>query len=346
MQSDRKEAAVIARAVLLMVGGRGFHDIDTGWTTPKMEVEQKSYGDVAVLFRTRRQGHLIAEAMEKTGIPYQLADRKHLLEKGGQKAFIAAFKLVLKQGRYSDFETACTLFAKAPGKKSLEKFTLWGLGQQKKLQEALLDVRQIALTGVSIAQQRRLNTLAEKVIQLQNQLANSSVDEKINQLIDFLKLRSQFSTDLNEPAWQDILTLAKQHPGDEASFLSQLNLLDDVDVCRFNAQKVSLLTMHAAKGLEFPVVFIAGLEDGFMPYRTANSAKAVDVKEEQRLFYVAMTRAKEALYFSWAKKRQLFGKLEKRSPSPFLETISEPLLARQKELLEPKSRKLKQMSLF
>lgn len=349
--SDRKEAAVIARAVLLMVGGRGFHDIDTGWTTQKIEVEQKSYGDVAVLFRTRRQGHLIAEAMEKAGIPYQLADRKYQLEKGGLKSLLAAFKLVSKQGLYADFETACTLFAKAPGKKSLEKFTLWGLGKQKKLQEALLSVRQIALPAVSVDQQRRLNTIAEKIIYLQNQLANSSFDEKINQLIDIVKLKGDFPTDPDEYVWDehvlhDQLNLAKQHTGDEASFLSQLNLLDDVDACRFNAQKVSLLTMHAAKGLEFPVVFISGLEDGFVPYKTSNNTEAVYVKEEQRLFYVAMTRAKEALYLSWAKKRQLFGKIEKRAPSPFLEAISEPLLARQKELLESKSRKPRQMQLF
>lgn len=345
-QSDRKEAAEIARAVMLMVGGRGFHDIDTGWTAPEIEIGEKSYGDLAVLFRTRRQGYLMAEAMEKAGIPYQLADRKQQLENGGLKAFLATFKLALKQGHYLDLKTFCALEAKIPGKKSLEAFTLWGLKSKLKLQEALISVRQMNLPGVSVAQQRQLNTMAGKIIQLQSRLENRPPDKKTFQVVDIVKQNRELTLDLEQPIWQDLLNLAKQHSGDGTSFLAQLNLSDDLDTCRFNAQKVSLLTMHAAKGLEFPVVFIAGLEDGLVPFRSANPAHKTDLKEERRLFYVAMTRAKEALYFSWALQRQLFGKVEKRDPSPFLNAISDTLLARQKELVSPKSRKPKQMQFF
>jgi len=342
--SDRKEAATIARAVMNMVGGRGFHDIDTGWTAPDRDGTQKSYGDIAVLFRIRRQGRLIARAMEIAGIPYQLADRKHILDQGGLRAVLSAFRLVSGCGLYSDFETLCSVESDAPGKKSLEIFTLWGLGQQKKVAEALLLVQQAGLPGVSATRERRFRKVTDTIIALQKQLSAKPIDEKLAGLIDYVTQKQGVMEE--SPARQDLLARARRHKGDDASFLAGLSLLQDVDSCRFSAEKVSLLTMHAAKGLEFPVVFIAGLEDGLVPFQSDNRFRKTDVKEEQRLFYVAMTRAKEALYLSWAKKRRLFGKVENRASSPFLTPVSDTLLARQKELLKSKPRKPKQMSIF
>jgi superfamily I DNA/RNA helicase len=86
------------------------------------------------------------------------------------------------------------------------------------------------------------------------------------------------------------------------------------------------MTLHAAKGLEFPVVFIVGCEDGYLPYRRSES-DPVDIAEERRLFYVAMTRARAQLFLSWAQTRVLFGKKTRRSLSPFVFDIEEHLKA-------------------
>jgi superfamily I DNA/RNA helicase len=115
------------------------------------------------------------------------------------------------------------------------------------------------------------------------------------------------------------LSMLADMPGpdrDIRAFLDQAALQRDADLFHPRAEKVALLSMHAAKGLEFPVVFIAGCEEGLVP-----SAAAADREEERRLFYVAMTRARQRLFLSWARRRRLFGKPEERELSPFIRDI-------------------------
>ncbi len=103
---------------------------------------------------------------------------------------------------------------------------------------------------------------------------------------------------------------------DRCAFLDQAALQRDTDLYHPNAEKVTLISMHAAKGLEFPVVFVAGCEDGLIPFRMAE-----DRAEERRLLYVAMTRARQRLFLTRARRRRVFGKPEDREMSPFVKDI-------------------------
>jgi superfamily I DNA/RNA helicase len=103
---------------------------------------------------------------------------------------------------------------------------------------------------------------------------------------------------------------------DRCAFLDQAALQRDTDLYHPHAEKVALISMHAAKGLEFPVVFVAGCEDGLIPFRTAE-----DREEERRLLYVAMTRARQRLLLTRARRRRVFGKSEDREMSPFVKDI-------------------------
>lgn len=114
-------------------------------------------------------------------------------------------------------------------------------------------------------------------------------------------------------------------------FLDAVALQTDMDSYSFRAEKVFLMTMHSAKGLEFPIVFIAGCEDGLIPYRQTFELNE-DIQEERRLFYVAMTRAKESLYLVWARKRQICGKLQERILSPFVNDIENQLKKHEKSI--------------
>ncbi len=128
--------------------------------------------------------------------------------------------------------------------------------------------------------------------------------------------------------------------------MAAIALQTDADTYAPQAEKVALMTMHAAKGLEFPVVFVAGCEDGFLPFRRPGTDR-VDINEEKRLFYVAMTRAKEQLYLTCAGKRRIYGKTEKRTISPFVAEIEERLVTHEKAV--PKTQKKKgpaQLKLF
>jgi len=151
--------------------------------------------------------------------------------------------------------------------------------------------------------------------------------------------------DKAEQAFEKLLSIARLHK-DLKSFLNALALNQDTDTLEFNVEKVSLMTLHAAKGLEFPVVFVAGCEQGLLPF--AKDGKNIDdFEEERRLFYVAMTRAMDILCLTYAKKRSLYGKRFKRQRSCFIEDIEKKLTQMEKSFAPLKVReKEKQLELF
>lgn len=151
--------------------------------------------------------------------------------------------------------------------------------------------------------------------------------------------------DKAQQAFEILLSIAGLH-NDLKSFLNALVLNQDADTLEFNVEKVSLMTLHAAKGLEFPVVFVAGCEQGLVPF--AKDGKNIDnIEEERRLFYVAMTRAMDILCLTYAKKRSIYGKSSKRQRSIFIKDIEKKLTQVEKSFVHLKAgKKEKQLELF
>jgi DNA helicase-2/ATP-dependent DNA helicase PcrA len=142
-----------------------------------------------------------------------------------------------------------------------------------------------------------------------------------------------------------LLSLAGEYGTKISSFLSFLQLGSPADTYRSAAEQVALMTMHASKGLEFRYVFIIGCEDGIVPYTLFEKGEA-DIEEERRLLYVAMTRAKKALFLSHARNRNLFGMNLSLPISPFLAEIKDELIKRgaaEKRMKKPRD---SQLSLF
>jgi DNA helicase II / ATP-dependent DNA helicase PcrA len=134
--------------------------------------------------------------------------------------------------------------------------------------------------------------------------------------------------------------------GDTAQFIESLQLGTDADLYKANIENVSLMTLHASKGLEFKCVFIAGCEDGLLPYQIFENHKA-DIDEERRLLYVGMTRAEKYLYLSHAQRRFIFNKEYALHRSPFIDKIEKELI--EQSQAGPKKKQKKddgQMSLF
>ncbi len=148
-----------------------------------------------------------------------------------------------------------------------------------------------------------------------------------------------------EQAFEKLLSISRLY-NDLNDFLNALALNQDTDTLEFNVEKVSLMTLHAAKGLEFPVVFVAGCEQGLIPF--AKDGKNIDdLEEERRLFYVAMTRAMDILCLTYAKKRSIYGKSFKRQQSFFIEDIEKKLTKTEKSPVHLKpGKKEKQLELF
>jgi len=146
-------------------------------------------------------------------------------------------------------------------------------------------------------------------------------------------LRPDGDGDATQAAARELLRPFAEACGDDTDrFLAELALGTEVDTWDPRADRISLLTLHAAKGLEFPVVFIAGCEDGLLPLRWGRTDPA-DLEEERRLFYVGVTRAKSKLFLTRAKKRLARGKVRERAPSPYLADIEERLLERRRTRL-------------
>ena len=148
-----------------------------------------------------------------------------------------------------------------------------------------------------------------------------------------------------EMAWRHLDEMAEAAGGDEVRFMEAVTLASEADLWDPRADRISLMTLHAAKGLEFPVVFIVGAEKGILPLTWGTPDEAA-LAEERRLFYVGMTRAEDRLFLSWAEKRLWRGKVREQSPSPYLAAIEAALT----EKTRMKARTLKpadrQLSLF
>ena len=269
--SENAEAVAVGKVIEKGVGGLSFFSMDKGTGGGMEDSREYAFSDFAVLYRTRRQARIFADAFEKAGIPCQTADRVHWADMAGIKEILGLMRLCLSRGSEAE-------------RKAYEGFES--------------DVA--ALSGA----QNSLDLL-ETLAGWQDLETRCRMDEKL------------------ATAWTRLKALGDRYPV-PGQLLDALRLDQDTDFLDKGAEKVSLLTMHAAKGLEFPVVFVTGCENGMIPF--ARDGKNVDdFDEERRLFYVAMTRAKDVLYLTYAKKRRIFGKEQQREKSCFINDIETEL---------------------
>lgn len=184
---------------------------------------------------------------------------------------------------------------------------------------------------------------------LKKNLADQSVKNRIlylsKEMPDVKKAISK--TKKGKNALMHLTRLAEPFGKKVLEFLNTIALYQDSDYVLPSVEKVTIMTMHAAKGLEFPVVFIPGCEDGNLPYRRPGE-NTTDISEERRLFYVALTRARDQLLLSYADKRTVFGKTLNRDMSPFVKDIEDNLLKKETSHpdREPPLKKPIQLTLF
>ncbi len=345
--SEKAEAVAIGRMIENMVGGMGLHAMDFDKIHDPAGSFERPFSDFAVLYRTRNQGRFISDILSRAGIPCQVVSREDCLSGKGIRELISYLKLMEGWGTIWDFERLFRIPGWGIGGKILEKFRTWFFEKRIGFPEALNHVRRLPIPGLSHAGQLKLDRATGKLFHLKKKFQDYPVFDILLRLArePFLEpLLKQNRESESNMTW--LLNRAKEFSTDASGFLREITLDTDTDIYDAMAQKVALLTLHAAKGLEFPVVIIAGCEDGLIPYIRSGEAET-DMDEERRLFYVAMTRAKEHLCFSWAGNRNIYGKREERRLSPFVEDIEERLLHRERGQTPAKREKPQtQLSLF
>jgi DNA helicase II / ATP-dependent DNA helicase PcrA len=316
--SARAEAVAIGKAIEQMVGGTGFHALDFG--TVNGAGPTRGFSDFAVLFRTLRQGVVIAEVLGQAGIPCQLASKERFVRKRPVSTLLSMLRVVADQGTHADMNRLTDVIAPGISTQTLEAFKLWAHARQLPLGPALQAALRLPIEGMSASRQQRLTNLVRFIHTLASRLQGMAVSAGIERVMEETTLGHRMAKEDR----RTLLAWAAPFDKDLRAFLIDLAARTDTDLYQPGAQKVALMTLHAAKGLEFPVVFITGCEKGLIPYAHPNGVSG-DMGEERRLFYVAMTRAQQELCLTWSHRRTLFGKTEARQRSPFIDNIAQEL---------------------
>jgi superfamily I DNA/RNA helicase len=330
-----------------LIGGIGFYSIDFGKIDDGDEHSTWSFSDFAILYRTKNQGKIIADVLLKAGIPCQVASREEALYKKGLAELVSVLKVIEGWGSYPDFESIIRCIVIDIDAKPVAKFTAWGVENGWNLSQALHNVRRFPIRGMKVKDQKKFNELAVTLNEIRKQIQVMQTEEKVSYIIKnpFLTFTEDRRQHLKD-AYRDIIGIFSKFGVRESENRTKIELESDTDFYNPLSEKVTLLTMHAAKGLEFPVVFIAGCEKGFVPFHGFGD-KPVDIDEERRLFYVALTRARERLFLSYAKKRVIYGKTVTRKLSPFVKDIKKQLTQRETPIaLTTKAEMPIQMKLF
>ncbi len=323
-RSDKAEAEYVVHQIERMVGGTSHFSQDTGRLEGGADPgEERTFGDIAVLYRVNSQNTPLVEAFERSGIPYQVAGDTSLINRPGVQEMVTL--LQLGDGRTVTTGSALRCLSSTIdglGDRTVELIeNLWKQRTQITIDHVgelmdhprLLMKRSRAGLEALLSDLKSINADLDKqtAVHILKNLAGTSVWDK-------LKWRHPRADEsLRE------LTRYARIETDLPVLLDKLLLSQEYDAYGEASERVNLMTLHAAKGLEYPVVFVVGCEEGLVPLH--HGGEVSDMEEERRLFYVAMTRARERLYLVRSRKRLLYGELRPTRPSPFLTDIEEQL---------------------
>ena len=319
--SEKAEAVAIGITIEKLIGGIGFHSIDFGLMDDRQHAGNVSFSDFAVLYRTSEQSRVLSEVFDTAGIPYQIVSRENVFNRKYISELISLLKVIEGAGGYADLERSLKITTLTINNKGIQIFKNWGYENRFSLESALMNARRFPISGMGKVRQTRLNDLINQIYEMKQRTKKMSMKDKLVVLTEHTKLYA--SDDWNQETKDTLKHIIEVCESFDSIKIAALQT--DTDTYNHQAERVALMTIHAAKGLEFPVVFVTGCENGLLPFHPLDGDVS-DIEEERRLFYVAMTRAKERLYITYAKKRKRFGKIEKRTLSPFVQQIEKNLL--------------------
>ena len=281
----------------------------------------RQYGDVAVLYRTNAQSYAIERALRQSYIPYKIVGGLRFLDRAVVKDVLAYLRLLYQPSDRVSFLRIVNVPKRGIGTVSVAKFLDWNDAARRDIVSGLLAVEDA--NNLTARAKRPLLELGKILEELQQEIDGSPAE-----LIEKIIKRTGYEDFINDGTPQAeermenigvLLAEAKAYV-DVPAFLEEMALMSSADTAA--EQQVTLMTLHAAKGLEFPVVFLAGLEEGILPHaRVFDSGKADDIEEERRLCYVGVTRAREELFVSCASSRTQFGQIGYNMPSRFLDEM-------------------------
>ena len=295
------------------------------------------YDDFAILYRTNAQSRVMEENLLKSNIPFRLVGGQRFFERLEIKDLLAYLRLIVNSQDDLSFRRIVNSPKRGIGATSLAKLSDFAEVYQFSLLEASLQTTLSPLSGKAAKALEKFATTIEELRKMQEFLSISEFVEQVIEKTGYLTSLEQQHTmeaDARIENIQEFISVAKQFEQDRLEeeseespllqFLTDLSLVSDVDSDDGDGRMVTLMTLHAAKGLEFPVVFIIGLEEGIFP-SSRSIMEHDDVEEERRLAYVGITRAEQKLFLTNAYSRLLYGRTQTNRPSRFVLEIGEEL---------------------
>jgi DNA helicase-2/ATP-dependent DNA helicase PcrA len=285
----------------------------------------RNYRDFAILYRTNAQSRSIEETFIHYGLPYRIVGGQRFYDRKEIKDIIAYLRLLYQPEDRISFERIVNVPTRGFGPKSREQFYRWQHENNLTLQAALATAENCGnLSPKARKNLAELNDILSVLRELAQDELPSTVIESLIKRIDYLQYLND-GTALGESRQENVKELMSVAQAYRdvglADFLEEVSLISDIDQADFNSDAVTLMTLHSAKGLEFPVVIMIGLEETLLPHAQSLYDQS-EMEEERRLCYVGMTRAKTELYMLYAASRVLYGSVQHNPPSRFLSEIT------------------------
>ena len=304
----------------------------------RQSLEKRELRDFAVLYRTNSQSRAIEDSLRKNAMPYRIVGAVRFYDRREIRDLMSYLKLIANPNDDEAFRRAVSVPRRKLGDTTIE--ALSEIARRSKISMIAAASQTELLSGMRGAQQAGLAEFASLIHRMRERAKEASVDELLRELVDAIRYGDYLMADSPETARDrsenvsaliDGAAETVVEEGGEVGltpldhFLQRAMLVAGVDTLDPNADAVTLMTLHNAKGLEFPVVFITGLEDGLFPL--SQSFDDPDkLEEERRLFYVGITRAENKLFMSFAETRRRNGELMMSIKSRFLKEIPAGML--------------------
>jgi len=306
-------------------------------TTLSSGARALGYRDIAVLYRTNSQSRALEESLRKRAIPYRLVGAVRFYDRREIRDLMSYLKLIANPADDEAFLRAVSVPRRGLGDATLETLATIAREAGRPMLEIAADSARLA--SLRPAARQALADFSALILRQRENAKDSSVDELLRNVIEEIRFADHLKAEGPEGMERienvkELIAGASETVADEGGelgltpldhFLQHASLITDVDRQNPNADAVTMMTLHNAKGLEFPAVFITGLEDGLFPLRRAQDTPD-EMEEERRLFYVGITRAMRKLYLSHARSRRRNGETMQCIPSSFLQPIPPALV--------------------
>ena len=303
--------------------------------------EYYKYSDFTVLYRMNAQSRSIEDIFRRENIPYKMIGGLKFYERKEIKDTIAYLRLIHNHADNLSLQRVINEPKRGIGQTSLEKIETISTQNGISMYDVIKNAEQYGLNKVFLNSREFINTIEELSSKKEELLISEIIKEVLNKsgYTKALELENTAQAESRIENINEFLTVAMEFEEENAEnslseFLESITLSSDIDGMEETEDSVTLMTLHSAKGLEFPVVFLIGMEEGLFPsYRSIGEQR--ELEEERRLCYVGITRAKEYLYLTCAKQRTIFGSTTCNKISRFIEEIPAELLEGANELEKP-----------